>query len=51
MTRTELARRRHRLSRRIHEAVNQRRFEATLYPRERERVEPELATIAPEPAP
>jgi hypothetical protein len=46
-----LARRRHRLSRRIHEAVNQRRFEATLYPRDPQRAEPDLATTAPEPAP
>ena len=46
MTRTEMARRRHRLSRRIHEAVNQRRFEATLYPREPESVEPDLAVTA-----
>ena len=33
MTRTEIARRRHRLNRQIRETVAQRRFELTLYPR------------------
>jgi len=51
VTRTEMARHRHRLSRRIHEAVAQRRFEATLYPRPRTSAEAEPAPSAPEPTP